>query len=142
MKKWISGILCGIMLLVMAFGFVGCKESTKTGPIPNGSYTMSSQENVYCFTETDIRDFFGWEIQGDTVQRWTSGSVDYKAKIVKREGKIFFEGYKWVDLLSSCTIKKSGFEDTYEVVYNGNEKTITLIAVQGEGLFVGNLVVK
>ena len=107
--------------------FSGCN---KMGAIPNGYYCWSSAgENIYEFTESNIRDFFGWEIKGDTAKRWTSSSVDYKAKIVERDGKIYFEGYKWKDSLyslTSCASQKVGSETIYEVIYNEAEKTIIL----------------
>ena len=93
MRKITIAVTLFLALIMCFCGLFGC---AKTGPIPNGYYCWSSAgENIYEFTESDIREFFGWEIKGDLAQRWTSGSVDYKAKIVERDGKIYFEGYKW-----------------------------------------------
>ena len=119
MKK----ILCLLLCFIACFCcFCGC---AKKGPLPNGYYVWSSQgENIFVFTKSDIRDSFGWEIDGTTVQRWTSGSVDYKAKIIERGDKIYFEGYKWKELFSSV---KSGTETVYEAIYDDIEKSITLV---------------
>ena len=107
--KRILKIIC---LIVVSIICVGCFFSCdKTGPIPNGYYCSSREgENIYVRTGDDIRETFGWEIKGDTAQRWTSGSVDYKAKIVERDGKIYFEGYKWKDLFfDKCKLKGTEF---------------------------------
>ena len=124
MKK----ILCLLLCFIACFCcFCGC---AKKGPLPNGYYVWSSQgENIFVFTKSDIRDSFGWEIDGTTVQRWTSGSVDYKAKIVERDGKIFFEGYKWEEFLVSS---KMGSENIYEVIYDETEKSFETITVYNE----------
>lgn len=124
--KRILKIIC---LIVVSIICVGCFFSCdKTGPIPNGYYCWSREgENIYVRTGDDIRETFGWEIKGDTAQRWTSGSVDYKAKIVERDGKIYFEGYKWKDLFFTV---ESGTETIYEVVYNDSETKIVLVLVR------------
>lgn len=122
----ITIVITLFLVLIMCFcGFFGC---SKTGPIPNGYYCSSREgENIYVRTGDDIRETFGWEIKGDTAQRWTSGSVDYKAKIVERDGKIYFEGYKWKDLFFTV---ESGTETIYEVVYNDSETKIVLVLVR------------
>lgn len=125
MKKMIKVISLILLSIVCCVSFFGC---AKTGPIPNGYYCSSHEgENIYVRTGDDIRETFGWEIKGDTAQRWTSGSVNYKAKIVERDGKIYFEGYKWKDLFFTV---ESGTETIYEVVYNDSETKIVLVFVR------------
>ena len=126
-KLWTIG-LAVLLMLCMSISLVGCK---KTGPVPSGHYSMISQnEDVYVFTENDIRDSFGWVIDGDTAEEWCSSYCDYKAKIVERDGKIYFEGYKWRDpldvLLGDGEMR--GNTDVYQVVYNESEQSITLFA--------------
>ncbi len=122
MRKITIAVTLFLALITCFCGLFGC---AKTGPIPNGYYCWSSAgEYIYEFTESDIRESFGWEIKGDLAQRWTSSSVDYKAKIVEKDGKIYFEGYKWKKLFLTV---ESGRETIYEVVYNETEKSITLI---------------
>ena len=127
MKKWFSKLLCFVMLLLTVFVFAGCKEATKTEPIPNGYYGWTNEKGVYGFTETDIRDFVGWDIEGDEAEYWVSSQINYKAKIVEKDGKIFFEGYKWKNLFSSVI---SGMETICEVTYNKTTKSfnVTVLA--------------
>lgn len=121
-KRILKAIILFVLSTICFVCFFGCE---KTGPIPKGYYCWSADgENIYELTEADIRETFGWEIKGDTAQRWTSGSVNYKAKIVERGGKIYFEGYKWKDLLSTV---ESGSETIYEVVYNSSETRMVLV---------------
>ena len=124
-KLW--SVVLGIMLMLcMSFGLVGCDE--KKGPIPNGGYTIVSVEKMcFAFTEKSVRDPYGWEIEGDIAEEWVSGSCNYKAKIVEKDGKIYFEGYTWKSFLSS---KKQGHETVYEVVYDEGAQTITLTKVK------------
>ena len=118
MKKWLAILLGSILLL---FSFSGCE---KTGPIPNGCYIFGvADENVFFLYEGDknVHDPGCWEIEGDHAQRWTSGSIDYKAKIVERNGKIYFEGYKFRILFG-----ERGVEHVYGVEYDTIEKSITI----------------
>ena len=127
MKKWFSKLLCFIMLLLTAFVFAGCK---KAGPIPNGDYMQTDwgETQVFRFVEKDDGgDFFGLTIEGDSVAHYESNFLFYRAKIVERDGKIYFEGYKWKELFLSSEM---GNETVYEVIYSEAEKTITLIVVK------------
>ena len=72
--------------------------------------------------ETDIRDFVGWDIEGDEAEYWVSSQINYKAKIVEKDGEIYFEGYKW----KSITGKECGFTHIYQVAYNEEERSIRL----------------
>ncbi len=128
-KKLLTiGFVC-LLMLCMSVSLIGCN---KTGPIPNGYYRMKNQkETVYLFTENDIRDGHGWVIDGDTAEMWVSGSCDYKAKIVEKDGEIYFEGYKYRTLLDIllCGGKKQGNTDVYQVVYDESERSIFLALV-------------
>lgn len=131
MKKFLTSILAALCLFVSVC-FVGCK---KTGPLPNGSYgaVHSMPDNYFQFTENSIRNSCGWEIMGDTAELWISGYLDYKAKVVEENGKIYFKGYQWVDVLyflTACSTEKQGSETVYEVVYDETAKSITLTVVE------------
>ena len=127
MKKLWTAVLAVLLMLCMSLGFVGCENK---GPIPNGGYTIVSVERMcFAFTEKSVRDPYGWEIEGNKATCWVSGSTDYKANIVEKDGKIYFEGYKWKSFLSS---RQEGHETVYEVVYDETEKTITLTKVKSE----------
>ena len=112
----------------------GCK---KAGPIPNGFYGCSNEgENVYKFTKSDIRDTCGWVISGDEIEYWVSSQCYYKAKIVERDEKIYFEGYKWFDFLysfASCSKQIVGYETICEVTYNEIKKTFNVTILVEEG---------
>ena len=124
-KKIFTIGLAVLLMLCMSISLFGCK---KTGLIPNGYYGMSQNEDVYILTGNDIRDSFGWVIDGDTAERWVSGSCDYKAKIVENDGKIYFKGYKWKDLLDILFRdgKEQGNSGVYIVEYDG-KSSITLV---------------
>ncbi len=125
MKKLLSIGLSVLLMLCMGVSLVGCK---KAGPIPNGNYAFTGAVYTFTYTNGDIKDSYGWVIDGDTVERWVSGSCDYKAKIIKKDGEIRFDGYKWRDFLDVLLRKgqMSGSNHDYTVVYNKTEKSITL----------------
>ena len=128
-KTLLTISLSVLFMLCMGVSLVGCG---KTGPIPNGYYTMKNQnEDVYVFTENDIRDSFGWVIDGETAEMWVSGSCDYKAKIVEKDGEIYFEGYKYKTLLDILLRggKEQGNTQMYQVFYNESERSILVALV-------------
>lgn len=128
-KRLLTTLLAVLLMLCMSVSLVGCK---KTGPIPNGYYFMRKQnETIYVFTENDIRDSYGWAIDGDTAEEWVSGYCCYKAKIVEKDGEIYFEGYKFKTLLDILLGdgKPQGNTDVYQVVYNESEQSIFLALV-------------
>ena len=125
-KKLLTIGLAVLLMLCMSISLVGCK---KAGPIPNGYYSIKNQnESVYLFTEKDIRDRYCWVIDGDIAEEWVSGSCDYKAKIVEKDGEIYFEGYKYRTLLDILLRggKQQGNTNIYQVVYNESEGSITI----------------
>ena len=127
-KKLFTIGLAVLLMLCMSVSLFGCK---KTGLIPNGYYGMSQNEDVYILTGNDIRDSFGWVIDGDTAEMWVSGSCDYKAKIVEKDGEIYFEGYKYRTLLDIllCGGKQQGNTDVYQVTYSESRQIISLTLV-------------
>lgn len=128
-KKLLTTLFAVLLMLWMSVSLVGCK---KTGPIPNGYYSIKNQnETVYVFTENDIRDSYCWVIDGDIAEEWASGSCCYKAKIVEKDGDIYFEGYKWKDLLDVLFGggKEQGNTLTFQVVYDESKQSIFLMLV-------------
>ena len=126
-KKLLTISLSVLLMLCMSVSLVGCK---KTGLIPNGYYSIKNQnEDVYVFTENDMRDSYCWVIDGDIAEEWVSSSCNYKAKIVEKDGKIYFEGYKWKDLFDILFRggKEQGNTHLYQVVYNEREQSINLL---------------
>ncbi len=126
MKKLFSVTLSVLCLII--FCFSGCNKS---GPIPNGCYSVAHSipenplpENYFMRTERNIRDSFGWVIDGDIAEEWVSGSCEYKAKIVKKNGKILFDGYRWRGFLDDK--EGRGSDHDYIVVYNEVSGSITL----------------
>lgn len=129
LKKLLTISLSVLFMLCMSISLVGCG---KTGPIPNGYYTMKNKnEDVYFLTENDIRDSFGWVIDGETAEMWVSGSCDYKAKIVEKDGEIYFEGYKYKTLLDVLLRggKEQGNTEMHQVFYNESEQSILVALV-------------
>ena len=128
MKKFIKIVsLIVVVVTICLVCFVDCDK--KTCSIPDGYYCLCNKgDNIYEFTENSIHETYGWEIRGDKAIEWVSSSVNYRAKIVERDGKIYFEGYKWRYLISS---RESGSETIYEVLYNDLEKSITLVNKDG-----------
>lgn len=132
MKKfWItifSTIFAIVLTLCMSVSLVGCK---KTGPIPDGNYFWRNQNfDVFIFTENSIRTSYGWVIDGDTAEEWVSSYCNYKAKIVEKDGKLYFEGYTWKEpRLGSCDTIEFGNDTKYEAVYDETTKSITLTRI-------------
>ena len=131
-------ILCMTFVVSILSGSADA-STTKTGPIPNGIYIYNHNESsasdktaVFDFImegsvlEEDLIDFSGYEIKGSKAYKWVSGSTIYKANIVEKDGKIYFKGYKWVDMANviSCSSDKQGTEWIYEVEFNETEKRI------------------
>ncbi len=130
-RKIISKILAVMLALCMSISFVGCE---KTGPIPDGRYEpIDLQDSTYyVYAENSNYDYF-WEIEGDTARKYGSNALSFKAKIVEKNGKIYFEGYKWITIfhiLGALFIgekpTKVGSTNIYLVEYNAEEKSITV----------------
>ncbi|MBQ8429400.1 MAG: hypothetical protein IJX30_04830 [Clostridia bacterium] len=128
MKKLLSAVLAYILILCMSVSLVGCQDA---GLLPNGNYAFTGAVYTFVYIDADIKDTYGWVIEGDTAEQWVSGSCNYKAKIVERDGEIRFDGYKWRDLLDILFRdgKRQGSNHDYIVVYNEAERSITLTPV-------------
>ena len=117
MKKFIIAIL---FIIISAVCLCGCNS----GAIPNGKYvSLNSSDNVFVNRGVDANAEYYWEIEGDNAMRCVSGLVDYKAKIVKKDGLIYFEGYTFTNILSNV---KMGSTAKYLVTYSETEKTIQI----------------
>ena len=132
MKKYLKLVIISV-IIILGFCNFGCFNQTNTGPIPNGNYGWQNDKNsVFVFTEDNIKKNYGWVIDGDTAEQWVSGQLCYKAKIVEKNGNIYFEGYKFVEVLYSllsCAKTEFGTTDVYLVEYDNENKTIMLTLV-------------
>lgn len=76
-----------MILSILYFScFYGC---AKSGTIPNGCYIYPDgfiAEGYYVLYEEDsnLRISFCWEIDNNKAQRWTSGMVTCRVKIVEK----------------------------------------------------------
>lgn len=127
-KKLLIIGLAVLLMLCMSISLVSCQE---TGTIPSGNYVFTGDVYTFQYTTSSIKDIYGWIVDGDEVEQWVSGSCNYKAKIVEKDGEIRFDGYKWRDFLGILFRKgeKNGSNHDYIVVYNETEKTIRLTPV-------------
>lgn len=118
MKK----LIMEIVLIVCILFFTGCASSHN---IPNGEYAATDVEMRH-FTlrpEGDTTDYF-WRIKGENADFYVSGSHTYRCKIIVEEGKFYFEGRKWFDILSW---RELGVVFKYEIRYDESTKSITVI---------------
>ena len=124
MKKFLKVTVIIFLAAVCCMAFSACKKTAE--PPPDGVYVyrdgLAPEQFVFYEGEEDYRLSFCWEISGDTAVRWSEGKEDYKANITEKDGKICFEGYKWQD----GDGKDKGSEDVYEVIYDKDNKTITV----------------
>ena len=124
MKKSLS-IVLSVVCLCMGVCFAGCD---KTSVIPEGNYGRTKDNTVFVYTEGDIRNTYGWIIDGNTAEQWTSSVCVYKAKIIEKDGEIIFDGYRWGDFLDALFGNKSkqGSDHDYTVIYNEVNQSFTL----------------
>ena len=124
MKKLVT-ILLSSICVIGSMSFIGCD---KTSVIPEGNYFVDGENNVFSYTESDIRDTYGWIIDGDTAEQWTSSQCLYKAKIIEKDGEIIFDGYRWRDFWDTLLGNKSkqGSDHDYTVIYDEVNRSITL----------------
>lgn len=127
MKKLLR-IFLFVLCLIFSFCFSACGEK---GLIPEGNYVFTGDVYTFVYVDGEVRDTYGWIIDGDTAEQWVSGSCVYKASVIEKDGEIRFDGYKWRDLLDILFRggKKQGSNHDYIVVYNENEKSIFLTPV-------------
>ncbi len=128
LKKLLTIGLSVLLMFCMGISLVGCN---KTGPIPNGNYAFIGAVYTFEYTGGEIKDIYGWIIEGDEAEQWVSGVCTYKAKIVEEDGVLRFDGYKWRNLLDVLfgNVEKQGSNHDYIVVYNETDKSITLTPV-------------
>ena len=91
-----------ILLTVMCFScFFACEKTRDiTGPIPDGIYEYDLDGKTYVYFEsTQYCDY--WKIEGDEAVFYFDNWLDYRAKIVEKDGEIYFEGYKWNDFFNN-----------------------------------------
>ena len=127
MKKAFA-IFLSALCSVFSFCFVSCGEKRL---IPDGNYAFTGAVYTFVYVDADVRDTYGWVIDGNTAERWVSGSCEYKAKVIEKGGKIHFDGYKWrgfFDVLFGNG-EKQGSNHDYIVIYDENEKSIFLTPV-------------
>lgn len=139
MKKFLKFLALLLVGLLCCCSLFGCakEEPAQSGPIPNGIYaTISSIDTdtyVYGYVENENGDHY-WEILGYEAQSFSSSVFPVqRAKIVEKDGQIYFECYKWdnfffnfLQKLSGKELKKKGSTDIYIVEYNAEEKSITV----------------
>ena len=124
-KRFLTVIMAiGMSVAVLLCGSA-CKE--KNGPIPNGIYFWTGENQPRCYMWSEGKNPHGdyWEIKGDSAQHWVSGYTDYKSKIVSKDDKIFLEGYTWKEMFSR---HEHGSDTKYEVIYDETVKSLTLIS--------------
>ena len=115
--KKTATILAFTLLIMATLTLVGCYNFRKKGPIPSGWYNNGGYFKGY-----EYYSGHGWCIEGDNVSYYMGGfNPVYQAKIVEEDGKIYFKGYKWYDLLLG---RDKGDETVYEVVYDQEAKRI------------------
>lgn len=134
MKKRKKIIIILLLMSMCIYTFFGCLKKTtiSAGPIPDGIYEYNSVSKTYTYFEGEqYRDY--WEIEGDEAVFYFDNWLDYRAKIVQKNGEIYFEGYKWITIidilgawLSGEKPTKLGTTDIYRVKYNLEEKSITV----------------
>ena len=126
--------------------FTGCEQSESTkpvvGPIPDGTYywDRNRDKETYIYDETEISELY-WEIEGDEARLYSSGWLSERAKIVEKDGKIYFESYKWINwvhmvinLIFLQGPKREGTTHIYLVEYNAEEKSIKIeLYKEGQG---------
>ncbi|MBQ8296000.1 MAG: hypothetical protein IJX87_06170 [Clostridia bacterium] len=135
MKKLVKTMALFFASVVCFCCFCGCE---KTGPIPDGKYEYIfpvedktegyKVVSKYIYTEDKIKAESYWEIKGDEAWSYCSNDLTFKGKIVERDGKIYFEGYKWLFVPSLLLGRwdMEGFTDVYPVEYDAEEKILTV----------------
>ena len=135
-KRFLTIGLAIMLTFCISVSFVACKEEEYVaGPIPDGRYARDSNEEngkSTCYYNESVVEFY-WEIVGDNATFTGSGLTSLKAKVVEKDGKIYFECYRWttiidiiIDLLFLQKPIMQGSEDVYLLEYNAEEKTITV----------------
>ena len=135
MKTLVKTIALFFASVVCFCCFCSCE---KTGPIPDGKYEYIfpvedktegyKVVSKYIYTEDKIKAESYWEIKGGEAWSWGSNHNGFRGKIVERDGKIYFEGYKWLSVTSLLLGKwrMIGSTSVYSVEYDAEEKILTV----------------
>ncbi len=131
-KRIISIGLTFILMLCMSICFVACKGANEIELLPNGNYcaVYSSSEVKYAYFEEGKKlptDHY-LRIKNNKVIRYVSGFDDYRAKIVEKEGELYFEGYMWKSILWGT----QGNDNVYEIEYDEETKTIIMTLLKND----------
>ena len=142
LKKLLTIWLAVMLTFCVSVSFVACgEEEPVLGPIPGGAYYWDNRDKeTYIYAETEISELY-WEIEGDEARLYSSGWLSERAKIVEKDGKIYFESYKWINLVHMVINliflqgpKREGTTHIYLVEYNAEEKSIKIeLYKEGEG---------
>ncbi len=120
-----------ILMLCMSVCFAGCKGEKEIELLPNGNYCLiSSNEQKYHYVEEGKKlptDHY-LSIKKNKAIRYCSGVSDYRAKIVEKEDKLYFEGYTWKSLLSGT----QGNNGIYEIEYDEETKTVIMTLLKND----------
>ncbi len=119
-KRIIIGMVVVAVMLLSVFWLSSCSNSHG---IPNGSYGGDVNGGVM-HTEEYKSDYF-WRVKGDTAYYYASGQLTYKGKIIKKDGKLYFQLYS----VSGIFGKKSGDAFEYEVEYDETTKRLTVYLI-------------
>ena len=113
-KRIIIGMVVVAVMLLSVFWLSSCSNSHG---IPNGSYGGDVNGGVM-HTEEYKSDYF-WRVKGDTAYYYASGQLTYKGKIIKKDGKLYFDVYS--------VFCENAFE--YEVEYDETTKRLTVYLI-------------
>ena len=128
MKKLLIYVLAISLLLCCTMSACSCKEEEEEGILPSGKYDLWYAEDgsiyyKYCRQKCRIDHFFS--IEGNKAYGYTSGSCDYRANVVEENGKIYFYGYKWRDILQFG--RYVGNEYVCEVTYDEENEALYVL---------------
>ena len=129
MKKLLIYVLAISLLLCCTLSGCSCKE--EEGILPSGDYALRLAEDgsiyyKYCHGKRGTDHFIS--IEGNKVYQYVSGLCSYRANVVEENGKIYFYGYKWRDILTFG--RYEGDEDVYEVTYDEENESIRMIDIR------------
>ncbi len=132
LKRIISIGFSFVLMLCMSICFVGCRDSEAIELLPNGNYcaVYSSSGVKYAYFEEGKKlptDHY-LSIKNNKVIRYVSGFDDYRAKIVEKEDKLYFEGYTWKSILWGT----QGNDNVYEIEYDEETKTIIMTLLKND----------
>ncbi|HHT83853.1 MAG TPA: hypothetical protein GXZ92_05310 [Clostridiales bacterium] len=110
-KKIITGMVVAAVMLLAVFGL---SVFSNSHGIPNGKYG-SNMEGGAVHTKEYYSDWY-WRVIGNRAYYYASGQLSYKGKIIKKDGKLYFDVYS--------VFCENAFE--YEVEYDETTKRLTV----------------